>query len=346
MDPSLSLIYLPIAVGLGALHALEPGHSKTLIAGYLIAAKGTRRDALLLGLSAAATHSIIVVALAVTALWLGNTVFTDRAVHWLQLGSAVAVILLGLWLCWRRWPRRTAAHVHHHHAPEPITIASPLAAGSVAISATPEGERLRYVLTGTPPAGLAAAVFIQRPGGVPEMLELHAVAGSPLEYRSAIAPAEPHEFTALLTLKTAGATEEHAFAMHEPAGHAGHDDPDEDAHACAHAAAMPESVRNGERPSAGQVIAFGAAGGLIPCPASITVMLLALSVGQMAFGILAVLCFSLGLAIALVGVGLLVVLGLSKLSGNGRFAALSRYAPLISSAMVMLSGVVALVLTH
>lgn len=346
MAPSLSLIYLPIAVGLGALHALEPGHSKTLIAGYLIAAKGTRRDALLLGLSAATTHSIIVVALAVTALWLGNTVFTDQAVHWLQLGSAVTVILLGLWLCWRRWPRQTGAHAHHHHAPEPIAITSTLAAGTLAIIDTPDGERMRYLLAGQSPESISAKVFIQRPGGIPEMLELRPEANNPLAYRSTIAPAEPHEFTATLTLMSASSTEEHAFAMHEPQGHAGHDDLDDDAHARAHAAAMPENVRTGERPTAGQVIAFGAAGGMIPCPASISVMLLALSVGQMAFGILTVLCFSLGLAISLVGVGLLVVLGLSKLSGNSRFAALSRYAPLISSAMVMLSGVMALVLTH
>ena len=38
---------------------------------------------------------------------------------------------------------------------------------------------------------------------------------------------------------------------------------------------------------------------MIPCPASITVMLLALSVGQAAFGIVAVLCFSLGLAVTM-----------------------------------------------
>ena len=49
MSATLSLAYLPVAVGLGALHALEPGHSKTMIAAYLIGTKGTKRDALLLG---------------------------------------------------------------------------------------------------------------------------------------------------------------------------------------------------------------------------------------------------------------------------------------------------------
>ena len=43
-----SILYFPTAVGLGALHALEPGHAKTLTAAYLIGTKGTKRDAVLL----------------------------------------------------------------------------------------------------------------------------------------------------------------------------------------------------------------------------------------------------------------------------------------------------------
>ena len=68
MDPSVSLLYLPTAIALGALHALEPGHAKTLTAAYLIGVKGTRRDAILLGLSVTATHSILVIALSMAAL--------------------------------------------------------------------------------------------------------------------------------------------------------------------------------------------------------------------------------------------------------------------------------------
>ena len=60
-----SIFYLPSAIGLGALHALEPGHAKTLTAAYLIGTKGTKRDAILLGTSVAFTHSIVVILLAV-----------------------------------------------------------------------------------------------------------------------------------------------------------------------------------------------------------------------------------------------------------------------------------------
>jgi nickel/cobalt exporter len=56
MAAPLSLLYFPSAVALGALHALEPGHAKTLTAAYLIGTKGTKRDAVLLGMSVAATR--------------------------------------------------------------------------------------------------------------------------------------------------------------------------------------------------------------------------------------------------------------------------------------------------
>ena len=113
----LSLLYFPTALVLGALHALEPGHAKTLTAAYLIGTKGTRRDAILLGLSVAATHSIVVVALAALALSLGKEAFTDQATHYLQTGSGVIVMLIGSWMIWRRLPRRRVA-VASAHPPE------------------------------------------------------------------------------------------------------------------------------------------------------------------------------------------------------------------------------------
>ena len=67
----LSIVYFPTAVALGALPALEPGHAKTLTAAYLIGTKGTKRDATILGLSVATTHSLVVVGLSVAAVLLG-----------------------------------------------------------------------------------------------------------------------------------------------------------------------------------------------------------------------------------------------------------------------------------
>lgn len=85
---------------------------------------------------------------------------------------------------------------------------------------------------------------------------------------------------------------------------------------------------------------------MIPCPASITVMLLALSIGKFGAGLFAVAGFSIGLAVTLAGIGLAVVVGLSKLQGTGKFHWVSKNAPVISAGVVMLSGLAALIFVH
>lgn len=338
MTSSLSLLYFPTAIALGALHALEPGHAKTLTAAYLIGIKGTKRDAILLGLSVAATHSVVVVAIALLGLWFGREAFADEAGRWLQLGSGMVVILLGTWMVWRRWPRKIT-HTHTH-APDPVAFEGNFAKGTLRIIDTPSGERLECQLDQAVP-GLELAVEIDRPGG-PERLPLTPANEILGTFLSDVAPAEPHEFTAKLHLRFDGRAQALSFAMLEPEHHHGHADLSEIEHARAHAASLPQYVQAGERPTMAQVLAFGAAGGMIPCPASITVMLLAVSIGQAALGILMVIGFSLGLALALVGIGLVVVLGLSRMSKSGRFDKISRYTGLISASVVILSGMAAL----
>ncbi|NBO39668.1 nickel/cobalt efflux protein RcnA [bacterium] len=254
VDNPLSMVYFPTAVALGALHALEPGHAKALTAAYLIGIKGTKRDALLLGLSVASTHSLVVVGITALALWLGRETFTQDVTHWLQIGSGIIVVLLGLWMLVKRirqMRRNRHRHQHHHH--------------------------------------------------------------------------------------------DHAHHDH---AHHDHDLMSDDEHARAHAAAMPEYAKRGERPTLLQILLFGAAGGMIPCPASITVMLLALSIGQVGAGLFAVAGFSLGLALALVGIGMAVVVGISRLEGQGKLQWLSSKSPVISAGVVLLSGIFALAFAH
>jgi nickel/cobalt exporter len=353
-----SIFYLPSAVALGALHALEPGHAKTLTAAYLIGTQGTKRDAVLLGLSVAFTHSIVVIVLAVIGVWLGKEAFADDAMYWLQIASGAVVVLLGSYLLHRRWPKAQQlssehghAHPHpHHHAPEPFRFSGDTASGSLAIVDAPEGERFRLELSSTVPIS-GATVRIMRPHNV---VEEHVLVQQPDgAWLSAEAPEEPHEFDALLEVEAAGQRQELLFRMAEPEdhdhdGHAhAHDhglDADEVAHTRAHAATLPDYVQRGERPTIGQILAFGAAGGLVPCPAAVTVMLLAISVNRTGNGLVMVLGFSIGLAITLVGIGLAVVMGLNALGSRGRFGWLSRRAPVISAAVVVLSGVAALII--
>ena len=251
---SISLAYLPVAVGLGALHALEPGHAKTMTAAYLVGINGRWTDAVVLGLAAATTHSLIVVGLAVGALLLGREAFADEAMIWLQVGSGILVLGIGLVLLVHRLRLRRRRH------------------------------------------------------------------------RRARAGHHDHDH-------------DHDHHHHD---HHDHDALDDDAHARAHAARLPAYVGSGRRPGLFQVLLFGAAGGLVPCPASVSVMLLALSVGSSVSGLVLVGGFSVGLAVTLVGVGLVAVAGFRRLGASGRFARLSGWVPELSAGIVALSGVAAL----
>src|SRR5262245_58893669 len=105
-------LYLPFAVVLGALHALEPGHAKSLMAAYIVAIRGNARQATILGLSAAVGHTIVVWVLAILGLLFGNKYIVEQAEPWLWMLSCALVILLALRLF---WSLRAGGHHHHGH---------------------------------------------------------------------------------------------------------------------------------------------------------------------------------------------------------------------------------------
>jgi cation diffusion facilitator family transporter len=106
----------------------------------------------------------------------------------------------------------------HHQAPEPFSVASSLANGLLEIADTPDGERMRLSLV-VPIDGLQATVTIERPGGHVEALPLIPVGGNDGVYQSAIAPTEPHEFSAQLRLNVGEQNDVLHFTMAEPDGH-------------------------------------------------------------------------------------------------------------------------------
>src|SRR3569832_122797 len=87
-------LFVPSAILLGALHGLEPGHSKTIMAAFIIAIRGTVIQAVLLGLSAAISHSMIIWVLAALALHFGSQWNAERVEPYLQIGSAVFILAL------------------------------------------------------------------------------------------------------------------------------------------------------------------------------------------------------------------------------------------------------------
>jgi nickel/cobalt exporter len=111
-------LLLPLALLLGALHALEPGHSKSMMTAFIVAVNGTTRQAVLLGLAATIGHTIVVWALALIAWRISDNSVLEKAEPWLLLiGGALLV-----WLSWsiiaRLAPalrRHTAQHAHGAH---------------------------------------------------------------------------------------------------------------------------------------------------------------------------------------------------------------------------------------
>lgn len=126
-NPALLLV---MAIALGALHGLEPGHSKTMIAAYVIAIRGTVGQAVLLGLSAAFSHVVIVWILALLGLRYGDELIGERMEPWFIMASGAIILLLSVWMLWQSWHARKeksagrglphgedADHSHPHHPP-------------------------------------------------------------------------------------------------------------------------------------------------------------------------------------------------------------------------------------
>lgn len=112
----------------------------------------------------------------------------------------------------------------------------------------------------------------------------------------------------------------------------------QDAHERAHANDIKRRFAN-RNVTTGQIIIFGLTGGLIPCPASITVLLLCLQLKKFTLGAALVLCFSIGLALTMVTSGALAALSVKHVSKRwSGFGAFARKAPYFSSALILLVG--------
>ena len=127
-EMSLAVLVLAIlaAFGLGALHALSPGHGKTVVGAYLVGSRGTARHALFLGLTVTITHTTGVFALGLVTLAASQYVLPEQLYPWLSLTSGLLVVAIGLVLFVTRLRAYrearsgpTMAHPAHHH-PHPV----------------------------------------------------------------------------------------------------------------------------------------------------------------------------------------------------------------------------------
>jgi len=105
-----------IAMGLGALHALEPGHGKTLVAAYLVGSRGTAAHAVLLGGIVTLAHTAGVYALGAVTLYASQYIVPEKLYPWLGVVSGLVIVVFGLLMFLRRWvnedPALTKDHRH------------------------------------------------------------------------------------------------------------------------------------------------------------------------------------------------------------------------------------------
>jgi ABC-type nickel/cobalt efflux system permease component RcnA len=119
LTPAFIVFAMGVAIVLGAAHALQPGHGKTVVAAYLVGSRGTAKHALFLGGTVTATHTAGVYALGLVTLFLSQYILPERLYPILEIASGLLVVVIGLWLFGQRLlaatgVRRPQAHAHTH----------------------------------------------------------------------------------------------------------------------------------------------------------------------------------------------------------------------------------------
>ena len=242
ITPTIALFGLLLAFGLGALHAMSPGHGKTVVGAYLVGSKGTPKDAAFLGLTVTVTHTLGVFALGVVTLFASNYVMPEKLMPFLSFVSGLLVFFIGVTLFKDRlfsilgW-RAKVLHNDHPHAHG-------------------EHEHSQDGLTHT---------------------------------------------------------------------HDGH----------SHTHAPPDAV------TWRGLLALGISGGLLPCPSALVLMLSAISLGRVGYGLILTLVFSLGLSATLTGVGL-IFLYVGKAFGGSPIARnrIFKAVPVFSAFIIACIGAV------
>lgn len=238
-----------LAAGLGAMHALEPGHGKTIVATYLVGSKGTARHAVLLGFIVTLAHTAGVYLLGILTLYASRYILPDQLYPWLEMLSGLMIAGVALFLMIRAWTGESAEHSHEAGGNHSHWFAS----------------------LGKPRAGQALAE----------------------SYR-------PAQLTVGEGL----------------------------------------SAPPAKKVGLGQLLSLGISGGIVPCPAALVVLLSALSLHRVGFGLFLIVAFSAGLAAVLIAMGLLMVYArqvLAKWGTGGSFV--KRWLPIASATFMLILGV-------
>ncbi|SFN06490.1 High-affinity nickel-transport protein [Izhakiella capsodis] len=338
LQHSNAWLFVPGAMLLGALHGLEPGHSKTMMAAFIVAIRGSVKQAVLLGLAATFSHTLIVWLVALGGTWISSRFTAAVAEPWLELISALVIMAIAAWIAWHNWRQERSWRLQQDLRRQ-----------------TNNNTGLQVVDTGH---GLVEISLTQQQGE--NCWQLRSLSGRPWQADEVILTTDPDEKSAhqfdfanvgsfLRSTQSTGPQQPSAARL--TLSHAGHaHDYDlqfgpqniaveaavfQDAHELAHARQIEKRFQ-GQAVTNGQILLFGLTGGLIPCPAAVTVLLICLQMKALALGSALVLCFSIGLALTMVAVGVAAALSVDQLARrwNG-FDTLARRAPWLSSLLML-----------
>ncbi|MEU6260078.1 sulfite exporter TauE/SafE family protein [Streptomyces sp. NPDC047043] len=283
LTAGFAALALLIAIVLGAMHALAPGHGKTLMAATAAARGGRARlkDVMPLAASVTVTHTLGVVALGL--LVTAGSGAAPSVIAWLGIASGVMVTCAGATLVRRAWRNRGHGHTHDHghgHThdhdhPHPHPHGP---GGHTHTHETDEPEERALVL-------VAART------------------------ETASTTAETHTHT-----HSPGHTHDHDHHDHDHSHDPdhGHSHPHPHKHPKKHSHTI-EHTHGGfththsTAPTIRGTILLGFAGGLVPSPSAVVVLVGAMALGQAWFGLLLVVAYGVGLALTLTAAGFAVV---------------------------------------
>lgn len=247
-----ALILLATSFWLGALHAIQPGHGKTIAAAYIVGARGRPVDAWILGIFVTLSHTSGIVLVGVLASLGLPGLMPQRVEIWLKIITGLLVIVIGIWALWTQRGLFTAAG----WAPRQV---SPRGPGSLQYQAV---------------AADAGAGHVHLRGHTHDHGHEHGHAHG-----------HEHDHT----------HDDHHSHQHNDAGYHSHGWGMKHTH-------NVDLVTSG-RPSLWMLIWLGIAGGLLPDPLALALLLRAIADGKVMLGLGVVLVFSIGFAAVLVAVG-------------------------------------------
>ncbi len=324
-----AIFALGLSFVLGGFHALAPGHGKTVIAAYLVGAEGTRRQAFLLGLTVAVTHTGGVFALALVVS--NSSVAPERLYPLLGSLSGLLVLAIGVVLLRRAVQFRRlfptlgpGASTHHHHG-----------LGGHTHSHDNDGN---HDHDGHDHESHCADHDHDRAQGADGHGHTdadHSHDDHSLSHDHGPTPDHVHDDhshgTAAVDETSAPAT-----TVGDPGPTAPTDPEQAPEQADAPEIAPRMRLRN--------MMAMGFAGGMVPSPSALVVLLGSIAIGRAWFGLLLIVAYGAGLAAVLVGAGLVIerlrhrIEPLLSRRSRPRLAALAVNLPIITSVLVVLGG--------